>query len=211
MTAWERLLEGKFIVFDGPDGSGKTTQFTRFVEFAREQGLDVCEVREPGSTVIGERVRDILLDASIADMDPMCEMLLFMAARAQLVGSVIANAMYAGKTIITDRFITSTYAYQGVMLPDDAIRTVGELAVAGCWPHVTLVLMSQAGQSLPKAATKDRMEQQSDEYLARVNQNFVQRVAACPRDHALVNASQSPDDVFDSVLVAVAAKLGGAL
>ena len=110
---WEALLKGRFIVFDGPDGSGKTTQFRRLINLAHSHGIKTTEVREPGGTPIGEQIRNILLDPTNEEMVTKCEMLLYMASRAQLIEQKIAPALSEGQLVIADRFISSTLAYQG--------------------------------------------------------------------------------------------------
>ena len=111
---WLSRLRKRFIVFDGPDGSGKSTQFQRFSKFVQNAGIEVCEVREPGGTHIGEQIRRVLLDpANKEEVDLRCEMLLFMASRAQLVAQRIRPARHAGQMVLADRFISSTLAYQG--------------------------------------------------------------------------------------------------
>src|SRR4051794_20757891 len=110
---WTRNLAGRFIVFDGPDGSGKSTQFKRFAAQCRQQGVSVCEVREPGGTSIGEQIRTVLLDPANTDMSLRCEMLLYMASRAQLIEQIIRPALRERQLILADRFISSTLAYQG--------------------------------------------------------------------------------------------------
>jgi dTMP kinase len=106
-------LAGRFLAFEGPDGSGKSTQFKRFVRACTEAGVPLCEVREPGGTEIGERIRAILLDKAHSDMALRCEMLLYMASRAQLVEQKIRPALAGGKLVLADRFVASTLAYQG--------------------------------------------------------------------------------------------------
>ena len=113
MQDWIDQLKGRFLVFDGPDGSGKTTQFRRLAAWLTEQGLDVVEVREPGGTPIGEQIRSILLDTANAEMTVCCEMLLYMASRSQLVDELITPARKRGAVVLADRFISSTLAYQG--------------------------------------------------------------------------------------------------
>ena len=110
---WFRHLSGKFIVFEGPDGSGKTTQFRRFLRAAEASGLTVCEVREPGGTGVGEKIREVLLDHAHKDMTLTCEMLLYMASRAQLIEQKIIPALTRGELVAADRFLPSTLAYQG--------------------------------------------------------------------------------------------------
>ena len=103
---------GKFIVFEGIDGSGKTTQIELLAETLRDKGHDVVVVREPGSTSISEQIRNIILDPNNKDMDPMCELLLFEASRAQLVNEAIIPCLKRGAIVLCDRYIDSTVAYQ---------------------------------------------------------------------------------------------------
>jgi len=113
MSNWIKNLASKFLVFDGPDGSGKSTQFVRFSSYCSEQNLAVCQVREPGSTNIGEQIRSVLLDPANIDMTLRSEMLLYMASRAQLVEQVIRPALARSELVLADRFVSSTLAYQG--------------------------------------------------------------------------------------------------
>ena len=137
---WSKLA-GRFLVFDGPDGSGKSTQFRRFADEAAAGGLTVCEVREPGGTPVGEAVRKLLLDPAYEGMDLTCEMLLYMASRAELVASRVKPALARGELVLADRFISSTLAYQGTAggLSVDDIRAVGRVAVGETWPDTVVI------------------------------------------------------------------------
>src|SRR5438105_913263 len=106
-------LPGKFIVFDGPDGCGKTTQMKLLMDAIQSQGLKIRRLREPGGTPIGEQIRDLLLSTKNTNMDLRCEMLLYMASRAQLVQEQIRPALAAGEIVLSDRYASSTLAYQG--------------------------------------------------------------------------------------------------
>ena len=141
MNEWIEQLKGRFLVFDGPDGSGKTTQFRRFAAWLTEQGCDVVEVREPGGTSIGEQVRSILLDSANTEMTICCEMLLYMASRNQLVEEVISPALERGAVVLADRFISSTLAYQGTAggLDRARIMDIGRMVIGSHWPDCTLV------------------------------------------------------------------------
>src|SRR5437868_14970375 len=108
-----RHLSGKFVVFDGPDGCGKTTQLKTLITKLDEAGVKVRRLREPGGTPIGEQIRELLLSTKNSDMDVRCEMLLYMASRAQLVREQIIPALAAGECVLADRFASSTLAYQG--------------------------------------------------------------------------------------------------
>ena len=118
-------LAGKFIVFDGPDGSGKSTQMRRFMHWCREGGVVVKEVREPGGTSIGEQIRQVLLDTDNECMTIQCEMLLYMASRAQLVEQEIVPSLRRGELVVADRFVSATLAYQGAAggLPKEWIQS----------------------------------------------------------------------------------------
>src|SRR5262249_1808574 len=152
-----------FLVFDGPDGSGKSTQFARFASWCREQGVPITEVREPGGTSIGEQIRTILLDPRNDRMDLRCEMLLYMASRAQLIVERIRPALAQGHLVLADRFISSTLAYQGAGggLPPEYILEVGKVAVGDTWPQVTVIFdvdEATAAERLVGAAPKRRRD-----------------------------------------------------
>ena len=142
---WIQNLRGRFVVFDGPDGSGKSTQFRRFAELVEDHGVGVCEVREPGGTHIGEQIRRVLLDPEVKeDVDVRCEMLLFMASRAQLIAQKVRPALAAGRLVLADRFISSTLAYQGTAggLPMSEILRVGQVALGRFWPDLPVLMMT---------------------------------------------------------------------
>lgn len=133
-------LQGKFIVLDGPDGCGKTTQAKLLAEYLERQGLDVIKTHDPGGTVIGDKIRKLLKYGS-KDIDVKTEVMLFMASRAQLVTEVIGPALKSGKTVLCDRYISSTCAYQGAGgFSIEKILELGRFAVGDTWPDITLVL-----------------------------------------------------------------------
>ncbi|MDP6541286.1 MAG: dTMP kinase [Phycisphaerales bacterium] len=195
-------LAGRFIVFDGPDGSGKSTQITRFVNWARGHGLAVREVREPGGTSIGEQVRSILLDPTNAEMTLGCEMLLYMASRSQLVEREIKPAIERGELVVADRFVSATLAYQGTAggLCVDWIQTVAEVAVAGCWPDLTIILdvndSIAAGRLNPLL---DRMELKGREFHQKVREGFLDQAIRWPERYAVIDASDNAEIVEKEV------------
>ncbi|MBN2562429.1 MAG: dTMP kinase [Phycisphaerae bacterium] len=134
-------LRGKFIVFDGVDGSGKGTQIGLLAEALDNCGIEYVLARDPGGTTIGDRIRHILLGYDLSDMDPRCEALLFMASRAQLAREVIDPALAQKKTCICDRYVSATCAYQGAA-GFDPHKTVklASFAIGKTWPHLTIVL-----------------------------------------------------------------------
>ena len=145
-------LAGKFIVLDGGDGCGKTTQLKLLADKLREYGLTVAIAKDPGGTTVGDRIRHILLDYDLSAMDVRCEALLFMASRAQLVSQVIGPALQAGDVVLGDRFVSSTCAYQGAAGADiQKILQLARFANGDTWPDLTIVLDVPAEQGLARA------------------------------------------------------------
>jgi dTMP kinase len=166
-----------FFSFDGIDGVGKSTQMELFCEWLRASGHDVLECRDPGSTPLGERVREILLHSG--DDTPIgrrAEMLLYMAARAQLVDEVIRPALAAGKTIVSDRYLLANLVYQGHAggLDLEAIRQVGAVTTDGVAPDVVFLLdMAPTAADERMQRTLDRMERQGGEFRERLRAGFL--------------------------------------
>lgn len=207
MTGLERRLSGRFIVIDGPDGAGKTTQLARLKEHLERLGLQVQMVRDPGGTQVGDRIRAILLDRG-SSMDAMTEMLLFMASRAQLVRERVFPAMREGKVVLCDRFITATVAYQGAAGVDrDQILHVGNLAVDGIWPDLTIILDLPPEVGLARVAAArgagDRMEAKGLEFHRAVRELFRRVGDDFPAPVVHVPADRPPDEVFADVLAAL--------
>jgi dTMP kinase len=206
MDTLAKTLQGQFVAFDGPDGSGKSTQINRFVERFRTQGVTVREVREPGGTPIGEQVRTILLDPENEGMTLPCEMLLYMASRAQLVEQEITPALARGELVIADRFVSATLAYQGTAggIRVDWIQKVAEVAVAGCWPALTIILdvddQTAAGRLNPLL---DRMELKGKAFHAKVREGFLEQASTWPERYRVIDATMSEDAVETAVLEAV--------
>lgn len=201
-----------FFSLEGIDGVGKTTQWQRLVDWLRQQGHDVVAARDPGSTALGERIRGVLLHDHGTPISRRSEMLLFMAARAQLVEEIIAPALARGQTVVTDRFLLSTVVYQGHAggLDVDEVWQVGRVATAGVLPDLTLLL----DLPLETAATRiqrslDRMEQQGDEFRRRLRQGFLAEAARDPRRIAVIDAAPAADEVQAAIRAAVARKLAG--
>jgi dTMP kinase len=170
-------LAGKFIVLDGPDGCGKTTQVKLLDEWLREQGVKTLALRDPGATAIGEKIRQILLNPEHIAMSVQTELLLYMAARAQLWEEKIAPALEEGKCVILDRWISSTCAYQGYAggFGIDKVINVAESCLERVWPNLTVILDADV-QTAAKRLDRDldRMEQKGQEYHKKVQQGFLQ-------------------------------------
>lgn len=134
-------MKGLFISIEGPDGSGKSTQIENIKQYFKEKGKDIVFTREPGGTAIGERIRAIILDNNCSEMDFMTEAMLYAASRAQHVAQIIRPALESGKTVICDRFVDSSIAYQGYGRGlGEPVSIINKLAIGECIPDVTFLL-----------------------------------------------------------------------
>jgi dTMP kinase len=196
-------LQGKFIVFDGGEGCGKTSQAQLLKDVLEKANLRPMLVRDPGSTRIGEMIRAILLDPDHDEMSMRCEMLLYMAARAQLMAEIILPALTAGQVVISDRFVSSTLSYQlgGDGLTAADIRATADIAIKGRWPDVTLILDMPIDRSISRVKrAKDRIEQRSMEYHAMVRKNYLDQAAQMPDRYHVIAADRPPEQVHADVL-----------
>ena len=207
---WLAKLGGRFIVFEGPDGSGKSTQCARFAAACRDAGAGVCAVREPGGTTIGERLRELLLDTR-SIMSSRCEMLLYMAARAQLVDDVIRPALGRDEVVVADRFVSSTLAYQGAGggVDETDILAAARVACREVWPDLVLVFdVDEATAGARMGAQRDRIESRGVEYRRAVREGYLAQVRKEPGRHARIDASGLEDDVAAAMFACVKDWLG---
>lgn len=171
-----------FFSFDGIDGGGKSTQLKLFCQWLAEQGHEPVVCRDPGSTRLGEQIRGILLASDDSTpIAPRSEMLLYMAARAQLVEEVIRPALEQGKTVVSDRFLLANIVYQGHAggVPLDAVRQVGAAAIAGVAPDCTFLLDIDPAVALGRMGRQlDRVENRGAEYRERLRAGFLAEAAA---------------------------------
>ena len=172
-------MNGLFIVLEGPDGSGKTTQIRLLQQYLQGQGRECVVTREPGGTQIGEAIRQVILNPAYKEMSDVTEMLLYAASRAQLVHDVIAPALDAGKVVISDRFVDSSIVYQGIArgLGQDTVSMVNAPAIAACRPDMVLFIdiPEEEGIARKKEQKKlDRMEQESIDFHHKVSEGFRQ-------------------------------------
>ena len=199
-----RTLAGKFIVLDGGDGCGKTTQSKLLCQALNDRGVQTVLVRDPGGTDVGEKIRAFLLSHDQSDMMMRCEMLLYMAARAQLMTEVIRPALTIGQCVICDRFVSSTLAYQinADGLTAKEILAVAEVAIQGRWPDRTIILDMPVDESQPRLVRpKDRIEQRSPEYHQAVRRNYLAQAAADPAHYRVVAAERAVSAVHAEVLL----------
>ena len=199
-------VKGKFIVLDGSEGSGKSTQIKLLAQAVEAEGLSVLSVRDPGTTAIGEQIRAILLNPAHQEMNMRCEMLLYMAARAQMMAERILPALDEGKVVLCDRFISSTLAYQlgGDGLTADEIRAIGDVAIKGRWPDLTIILDMPVERSMARVRReKDRIEQRSMEYFERVRRNYLDQARQDPRRYRVIPADQNLDRVHGEIVTSL--------
>jgi len=166
---------GKFITFEGSEGCGRSTQSKLLYEYLKRNGFNVIYVREPGGTEISEKIRKILLDANNS-INAMCEMLLYMAARAQVVEKIIKPALTKGQIVICDRFLDSTLAYQGYGLGIDTklIKYIGNFVSQGIRPDLTILLDLPVENGLKQCGrVKDRIEKRALAYHERVRKGYL--------------------------------------
>jgi dTMP kinase len=187
------------------DGAGKSTQLGLLADALRARGHGVLTTREPGGTALGERLRAVLLDRDAVSVGPSAEVLLFAAARAELVAEVIRPALDAGTWVVCDRFVDSSLAYQGVArgLGVDAVWDANRLAVEGCVPDMALVLDLEVDDAGARTGGDDRIEAEGDGFQRRVAEGYRELAARFPERVRLVSAAGSVDEVHEAVMSAV--------
>jgi dTMP kinase len=202
---------GHFISFEGIDRSGKSTQAALLAERLRERlGERVLLVREPGGTELSERVRELLKDPSIP-LSERAEALLFAAARADLVQTVIEPALAAGKIVIADRFIDSSLAYQGVArgLGIEAVGQLNQWAAGGCAPELTLLVSVDPAVAAARGVEEnDRFEDEGAALQRAVADAYAELAAAAPDRIVVIDGARAVDLVFDDVARIVSERLG---
>jgi dTMP kinase len=179
---------GFFLALEGPDGGGKTTQAERVADWLLSQGLGVVVCHDPGGTELGNRLRALLLDRHATHIGLRAEMLLYQAARAELVEQVITPSLALGKVVVSDRYLLSNIVYQGSAagLLEEEIAMVGMVATAGLLPDLTIILDVPAEVAVARTGgARDRMEDRPQTYQAKVRDGFLA---------ALSRASQSGTD-----------------
>jgi dTMP kinase len=208
-------MRGWFVTFEGPDGSGKTTQMRRLAPWLVDQGFDIITTREPGGTPVGEQIRDILHDCANTEMTSEAEILLYSASRAQHVGEVILPALEAGKVVLCDRFFDSTYAYQGygrgLSLPD--LRAITGFATRGLKPDLTLYLDIPPEIGLQRRESSgealNRLDLEALAFHQRVREGYLYLIKAEPQRWHFVDATGTPEEIQAVLRRIVTATISG--
>jgi dTMP kinase len=199
----------RFIVLDGLDGAGKSSQLGGLADWLRAMGREVVTCRDPGSTAVGDAIRAILLDRRDLHLDATSEMLLYMAARAQLVAEVVGPALARGAWVVSDRYLLSNIVYQGHAggLDPDSIRRVGDVATGGLAADLVLVLdvdLATAARRLDRPL--DKLEDRGGGYRERLRAGYLQEAAADPARIRVLDAGGTPAEVAAAIQAAVAAR-----
>jgi dTMP kinase len=191
----------RFISFEGIDFSGKSTQIQLLRNKLEQIGKEVTVLREPGGTLISERIRDILLDARNKNLTDICELLLYSAARNQLVIEIIHRELAAGNFILADRYVDSTTAYQGYgrQLPLDFIRTLNTLVTRGTMPHITFLLdldlKQQSYRKKIRGQDSDRLEKENIDFYNRISTGYRKIASTQKRRIKIINANRSIEKI----------------
>lgn len=208
------MARGHFITFEGPDGSGKTTQLRRLADWLRASGHKVVTLRQPGSTALGDRLRAVLLDsrseAALGPLSPMAEMALMFADRAQAIAEVIEPALEDGAIVLCDRFTDSTEAYQGGGrgIGSERVLELHRAICGGLQPDLTILLLPPLRNSLARARRRNqrnvrtegkdenRFEREPDEFYARIHYAYEQ-IAAREPQRVLTISDDAPIDAIE--------------
>ncbi len=200
------MNKGLFVTVEGPDGAGKTTQLARLADYLQQQGAQVLVTREPGGTPAGEAIRAILLAPDMV-LGEQAELLLYLAARAEHVRTVVRPALAAGQIVLCDRFCDSTLVYQSMVrgLPLATVQAANDFATGGLAPDLTFLfdadpLLLQA--RLGKRGGADRMEKEGLAFQQAVRQGFLTLAAHCPARIVTLDASRSEEEVFAAMKAA---------
>lgn len=200
------MKKGMLISFEGGEASGKTTQIRKLMAYLKEQGYDVIATKEPGGTLVGEAIRNILLHTNF-DINSRAEALMFNASRSQLVSDVIKPALKKGKIVVLDRYFDSTYAYEGFggNLKQEDLKNIIDFAIDGAVPDVTFLLDVCFDESrMRKSADEklknlDRFESKAKAYHEKVRKGFLTLAKENPERFFVIDAHKSQDEVFEIV------------
>ncbi|MEW5735861.1 MAG: dTMP kinase [Thermodesulfobacteriota bacterium] len=212
----EQATSGLFITLEGVEGSGKTTQAPHLVAFLKSRGYQVVRTREPGGTGMGKRIRSILLDPESAGMEPLAELLLYEADRAQHIRRVILPALSAGQAVVCDRFYDATAAYQGYArgLDLELVEHLNGIAAGSLVPDITILLDLPARVGVPRARSREgrgfrdhgregRFEAESLEFHEKVREGYLALAVKHPERFVVIRADQDTESVRSDIMRAV--------
>ncbi len=203
------MSRGLFAAFEGIDGCGKSTQLRMAAEALRAEGLSVDTTREPGGTRIAERVRDVVMSVENGEMTDGCEVLLYLASRAQHVAERIRPALQDGTVVLCDRFADATMAYQGYGrgIGLDVLGRLNEYATGGLTPHITFVFDITVALSRERLSGQgrglDRMERSSEAFYERVRRGYLSLAAAEPGRFVVLDGAKRVEEISAAVLEAI--------
>ena len=205
------MVSGRFIAFEGGEGAGKSTQVAALAAHLREQGREVVVTREPGGAPAAEAIREILLDHRFAGLSARAEALLFAAARAEHVERTIRPGLERGAVVITDRYLDSSIAYQGISraLGIDVVEEISLWATESLLPDLTIVLDVAPSVGLGRAGKPDRMEAEPLEFHLRVRQGFLDLAARHPERYLVLSADGERAEIARQVAAAVDVVVAG--
>ena len=204
-------MRGKLITFEGIDGSGKTLQLQMVADYLAGRQIDFVATREPGGTALGRRIRDAILDPESSGVEPLAELLLYAADRAQHVRKVILPSISRGAIVLSDRFYDATTAFQGFgrKFDLDLITHLNKLATSGIKPDLTLVFDLEVQEALSRVkhrshvTSPDRLDSEPREFHESVRRGYLEIAASEPDRIVVIEAGASPKAVFESVIEAV--------
>ncbi|HEY8390637.1 MAG TPA: dTMP kinase [Clostridia bacterium] len=199
-------MKGKFITIEGCDGSGKSTQKKLLIEYLKSRNFDVVDTREPGGTERAEKIRELILDKSLAGMSGVTELLLYTASRIEHVNGLILPSLQAGKYVVCDRFIDSTLAYQGYArgLGIKFIQDIFELTTPNCWPDITIFLNVPPDNAFSRKGgfdKNDRIESEAFDFHQKVYNGFLE-LSRIFKDRIIsIDGNGSQDDILQKIIL----------
>ena len=190
-------MRGLFIVFEGGDGAGKSTQVARLAEWLSGQGRDVVVTFEPGDSLVGQRIRELVLNPATGEIAPRAEALLFTADKAHHVYEVVEPALGRGADVVCDRYVDSMLAYQGAgrVLDVDAVEAIARWATQNLMPDLTVVLDVDPAQAVSTKRDKDRLEGEEHDFHERVRQGFLRLATRDPERYLVLPARDTREQV----------------